>query len=291
MSNKLLKKHYNGHCLYRVIPDPPQIWHVSGLTNRGGTVIPSNTSGVNGDIISLSYELNPECQFYAYNVIGATLTGNQFAFNNSDVTASLSYYDRLAMSGKFCDKLVPRQGHQNNNESKFYVTTDGIERINQTVGYLAVSLDSYGAYSSDPTYPAGYEHQSIDSLNFNTARQVIFSASITATFNNPSGEWAVGDHTVTSWPGRGYIGLYGVDLNGHTLTLGTKTINMPGVGSYTAVLNASAYVRNPPAATAGSGWGAVGRWNYMLSANSDLYGVEATPVSTTGIWKIINKTV
>jgi len=287
MSKHLLTKWYNGHMLYRNLPNPPQIWHVSGLTNRGGTVIPSNNSGVNGDIISLSYDLNPECQFAGYNITGATLTGNQFMINNSDVCASLSYYDRLAMTGKFCDKIVPRQGYQNNNESKFYVTTDGLERINQTVGYLSASVNSYGANSSDPTYPAGYTHLSIDSLNFNTARQVIFSASITATFNNPSGQWAVGDHTVTSWPGRGFIGLYGVDLNGNTLTLGSKTINMPGVGNYTAVLNASAYVRDPTVPY----WGAVGRWNYMLSANSDLYGVDATPVATSGIWKIINKTV
>lgn len=290
MSKHLLTKWYNGHMLYRNLPDPPQIWHVSGLTNRGGTVIPSNTSGYNGDIISLSYELNPECQFYAYNITGATLTGNQFAFNNSDVCASLSYYDRLAMTGKFCDKLVPHRGAAPTNTSHFYVTTDGISG-DHTVGYSTIALDSYGAYASNPGNAASYTHQSINSLNFNTAHQVIFSASITAEFNNPSGEWAGDQHTFTARPATGYIGLYGVDSNGHTLTLGTKTVNMSNAGNYTAILNASAYIRNPSAAIEGSGWGATRKWSYILSAHADMAGISATPIATTGIWKIINKKV
>ena len=218
MSKHFLTKWYNGHMLYRNLPDPPQIWHVSGKTNRGGTVIPSKTTGVNGDIISLSYELNPECQFYAYTITGATLTGNQFMINNSDVTASMSYYDRLAMTGKFCDSIVPRQGHQNSNDSQFYITTAGISS-DRTVAYYTANVTSYGAESSNPTYPANYAHKSIDMFDFNTARQIIFSASITAEFNNPSGEWAVGDHIVTSWPGRGYIALYGSKLTGDPILI------------------------------------------------------------------------
>lgn len=291
MSNHLLKKLYNGHMLYRNLPDPPQIWHISGKTSRGGTVIPSKTTGVNGDIISLSYELNPECQFYAYTITGATLTGNQFMIDNSDVTASMSYYDRLAMTGKFCDKLVPHRGAAPTNTSHFYVTTDGIERINETVGYATVALKSYGAYASNPGNAASYEHQSINSLNFNTARQVIFSASITAEFNNPTGEWAGDQHTFTARPATGYIGLYGVDSYGNTLTLGTKTVNMSNAGNYTAILDASAYITNPSAASAGSGWGATHKWSYILSARADMAGVSATPIATTGIWKIINKKV
>lgn len=287
MSKHLLTKWYNGHMLYRNLPDPPQIWHVSGLTNRGGTVIPSNTSGVNGDIISLSYELNPECQFYAYNVIGAELTGNRFAFNNSDVTASLSYYDRLAMTGKFCDKIVPLQGNETHNESKFYITTDGIERINNTVGYFPKACTSYGGDPERPTYNDSEAHHTVEFFNFSTGsnRQVILSASITATFYNPSGQWAVGDHTVTSWPGRGYIALYGDKITGtNPVKIASKTINMPGVGSYTAVLDASAYIYT-------GSYNIEGSINYMLSANSDLYAVDITPVATTGIWKIINRTV
>ena len=285
MNKHLLTKWYNGHMLYRNLPDPPHIWHVSGLTNRGGTVIPSNTSGVNGDIISLSYDLNPECDFASYNITGATLTGNQFAFNNSDVTASLSYYDRLAMSGKFCDSIVPIQADQRDNESKFYLTTDGIQRINQTVGYYEASCTSYGGEKEHPTVGDIVVHKTINGLNFATGdnRQVIFSSSITAVFNNPSGQWSVGDGIVTSWPGRGYIALY-ANSAFDPVVLDSKTIYMPGAGNYTVVLDTSAYVYT-------GHYTLNGYFNYILSANSDLYAVSATPVATTGIWKIINRTV
>lgn len=85
MSNKLLKKHYNGHCLYRVIPDPR---YLTLLTDGNGTLVANKTSGYSGDIISLTATPTAySASFNRYEITGAILSGNDFAFQGEDVTA------------------------------------------------------------------------------------------------------------------------------------------------------------------------------------------------------------
>lgn len=85
MSNKLLKKHYNGHCLYRVIPDPR---YLTLETDGNGTLVANKTSGYSGDIISLTATPTAySASFNRYEITGATLTSNDFAFQGEDVTA------------------------------------------------------------------------------------------------------------------------------------------------------------------------------------------------------------
>lgn len=57
----------------------------------GGTITADIMSGYDGDIITLSNTADVGYTFNTYNLTGATLTGNQFEFSGSDVTAEPDY--------------------------------------------------------------------------------------------------------------------------------------------------------------------------------------------------------
>ena len=84
MSNKLLKKHYNGHCLYRVIPDP---LYLTLQTDGHGIISADALSGYSGDTITLSNTAHDGYLFSGYSVTGASLNGSTVTLNNQDATA------------------------------------------------------------------------------------------------------------------------------------------------------------------------------------------------------------
>ena len=84
MSNKLLKKHYNGHCLYRVIPDP---LYLTLQTDGHGIISADALSGYSGDTITLSNTAHDGYGFSGYSVTGASLNGSTVSLINQDATA------------------------------------------------------------------------------------------------------------------------------------------------------------------------------------------------------------
>ena len=84
MSNKLLKKHYNGHRLYRVIPDPR---YLTLQTDGNGIISADALSGYSGDTITLSNTAHDGYLFSGYSVTGASLNGSTVTLNNQDATA------------------------------------------------------------------------------------------------------------------------------------------------------------------------------------------------------------
>ena len=84
MSNKLLKKHYNGHMLYRVLPDPR---YLTLQTDGHGIISADALSGYSGDTITLSNTAHDGYLFSGYSVTGASLNGSTVTLNNQDATA------------------------------------------------------------------------------------------------------------------------------------------------------------------------------------------------------------
>lgn len=60
-------------------------------TNGYGTISASKTTGYAGDTVTLSNTPSADCTFASYAITGATLTGNQFNFGSSDVTAKANF--------------------------------------------------------------------------------------------------------------------------------------------------------------------------------------------------------
>lgn len=67
----------------------------------GGTISANKLSGYVGDVITLSNTPSSDYYFNNYNITGATLTGNQFKFGTSDVTAAGSFAQGIAGPVKF----------------------------------------------------------------------------------------------------------------------------------------------------------------------------------------------
>ncbi len=57
----------------------------------GGTVSPNKLTGYDGDVVTLSQTANANYTFNNYSITGSTLTGSQFKFNGSNVTAKGNY--------------------------------------------------------------------------------------------------------------------------------------------------------------------------------------------------------
>ena len=88
MSNKLLKKRYNGHFLYRVIPDP---LYLTLLTNGYGSLIADAMSGYSGNVVHLTATPDAGYAFSNYECTGATIVGNDLTFGREDCTAKANF--------------------------------------------------------------------------------------------------------------------------------------------------------------------------------------------------------
>lgn len=88
MSNKLLKKRYNGHCLYRVIPDPR---YLTLLTNGYGTLLADALSGYSGSVVHLTATPDDDCHFIDYDSTACEIVGDDLIFSTSDCTAQANF--------------------------------------------------------------------------------------------------------------------------------------------------------------------------------------------------------
>lgn len=99
MSNKLLKKHYNGHMLYRVIPDP---YILTLQTDGHGTLTADKITGYAGDTVTLTPTNNTYYRFNNYQYTGGSIVGNTFTFGDSDATAVANFSaNTFTASGSF----------------------------------------------------------------------------------------------------------------------------------------------------------------------------------------------
>ena len=88
MNNYLLKKHYNGHCLYRVIPDP---YILSLQTDGHGTLTADKITGYAGDTVTLTPTNNTYYRFNNYQCTGGSIVGNTFTFGAQNATAKANF--------------------------------------------------------------------------------------------------------------------------------------------------------------------------------------------------------
>ena len=73
----------------RFIQDP--IRNLTLQQTAGGIISANKLNGYDNDVVTLSNTANNDYNFTQYNVNGATLTGSQFKFNGSNVTANATF--------------------------------------------------------------------------------------------------------------------------------------------------------------------------------------------------------
>ena len=71
--------------------DTNQVRTLTLSAGANGSISADTLTGYDGDVVTLSTTPSAHHHFSAYSITGATLTGNQFAFSGSDVTAKASF--------------------------------------------------------------------------------------------------------------------------------------------------------------------------------------------------------
>lgn len=81
----------------------PDVYNLYLNQTVGGIINADKFTGYSGDIVTLSNTAASNYYFDSYSITGSTLTGNQFAFNNSDVTAEANFLSEIISTGTFND--------------------------------------------------------------------------------------------------------------------------------------------------------------------------------------------
>lgn len=82
---------FDDHGLDDTPYQPPAILNISVTQGPNGTLSASQTTGRYGDVILLSNTANNGYEFTNYSITGATLTGNRFELQHSDVNVAANY--------------------------------------------------------------------------------------------------------------------------------------------------------------------------------------------------------
>ena len=83
---------WNGYVAYE---DATKVYTLTLNQQTGGTITADKMSGVAGEIVTLSNTPSAEYNFGSYSITGGTLTGNQFTFGDTDVTAAGSFTQKV----------------------------------------------------------------------------------------------------------------------------------------------------------------------------------------------------
>jgi hypothetical protein len=98
----IYKLQYNGMTLaypgwngYVAFEDAEVAYNLYLQQQIGGTITADKLSGMNGEIVTLGNTPDAGYQFNSYGITGAELSGNQFAFNGSDVSAQANFKEAV----------------------------------------------------------------------------------------------------------------------------------------------------------------------------------------------------
>ena len=202
----------------------PDTFNVSVSQQTGGTVTVNKSTGYFGDVVTLSNTPSTDYDFNSYSITGASLTGNQFSINASNVTAK----------GSFTQKTYT-----------LTLQTDGHGKLvaNKTTGHKNDTI------TLTPTYSSYYRFNNYSvtggSVNGNTFT-ITANATAKANFKvnafTASGGFEKGSNTAYSALGEGQKHYYNVRKYA---TTSYRTSNVPSAWYATSnrwnPSNASAY--------------------------------------------------
>lgn len=219
----MLKLMYQGNTMvygdsFVGFPDPAHNLYL--IQNPNGTITADKMSGMSGEIVTLSNTPATEYQLNSYSITGAALTGNQFMFGDTDVSAEASF------SKKVYTLTLQTDGH-------------GTIAATKTTGYKGDTVTLSNTYNT--YYRFNNYTQTGGSLNGSTFTFGSQNATAKANFKvnafTASGGWEKGSN-VTAYRTNANVGT-------KYATASYKTSNVPAAWYATSNRwkpnNASAY--------------------------------------------------
>lgn len=206
------KLQYNGMTLaypgwngYVAFEDAAKVYTLTLNQQTGGTISADKMSGIAGEIVTLSNTPSAEYNFGSYSITGATLTGNQFAFGTSNVTAAGTF------NQKSYTLTLQNDGH-------------GTIAATKTTGYVGDTVTLSNTYN---TYYR-FNNYTVTGGTINGSTFTFGSQDATAQANfkvnsfTASGGWENGSNVSTA----GY-GAYSKNVGPLYATASYKTSNVP----------------------------------------------------------------
>ena len=177
----------------------------------GGTISADKLSGMNGEIVTLGNTPDAGYQFNSYGITGAELSGNQFAFNGSDVSAQANFEEAvytltLQNDGHGTIAATQTTGHAGDTVtlSNTYNTYYRFNNYTVTGGTINGSTFTFG--NSDATAQANFKVNSFTaSGGFEKGSDVTCSTTNTAyvTSNVPA-KYATTSYHTSNVPAEWY---------------------------------------------------------------------------------------
>lgn len=171
----------------------------------GGTITADKLSGMNGEIVTLGNTPDAGYQFNSYGITGAELSGNQFAFNGSDVSAQANFEETVYTL------TLQNDGH-------------GTIAASKTTGHAGDTVtlsNTYNTYYRFNNYTV--TGGTINGSTFTFGSQdATAKANFTANKFTASGGWEKGSNVSTAGKGA-----YSKNVGPFYATTSYKTSNVP----------------------------------------------------------------
>lgn len=224
-----------------------RIYKVTTKTNGHGQLVASPTSGIDGTTVGLTATPSSHYSFNQYSITGATLTGNNFNINGSDITVSANFVEdpkytvTLSTSG---------QGKISANKTTGYagdiITLSNTASANYAFdGYsitgATLTGNQFAMGNSNVTVRANYRLTGAEYYSDTATRMCLypqaqewFTTNVSITGTN----YAVIKTDITAFdqnPGTSMYYGYGVGVNCYSNTPRTTTSYKTGVQNFNGV--------------------------------------------------------
>lgn len=176
----------------------------------GGTITADKLSGMNGEIVTLGNTPDAGYQFNSYGITGAELSGNQFAFNGSDVSAQANFEEAvytltLQNDGHGTIAATKTTGHAGDTVtlSNTYNTYYRFNNYTVTGGTINGSTFTFG--DEDATAKANFKVNSFTaSGGWEKGSNVTVTSQRTAASTNVPAKYATTSYHTSNVPDEWY---------------------------------------------------------------------------------------
>ena len=217
----------------------------------GGTINAAPMSGYDGDVVTLSNTPAAEYTFGSYSITGATLTGNTFAFDGSDVTAQGSFTQKtytLTLQTDGHGKLVASKvtGHKGDTVTltPTYSSYYRFNNYSQTGGSISNNTFTFG--SQNATAKANFKVNAFTARgNWEKGSNVSTNTAVVDSYVNVPAKYAVHTAHTGDIPASWYSTSNRwkpSNASAYSITLNPKMSFSFKIGAYTGKVTACSLI-------------------------------------------------
>lgn len=191
--------------------------YVTLQQGTGGSISANPLSGRKGTIVNLSQTTNTDYRFDGYSITGANLSSNQFAINNSDVTAQgiFTYYPKrsVTVTQQTGGTVVanPTTGHDGDTVTLSQTANAGYTFNNYSITGATLTGSQFNFSGSNVSVKPNYTHNVYNLTLQTNGHGKLVAGKTTGYYNDTT--------TLTATPSSNYV------FDSYSITGGSITNN------------------------------------------------------------------